>query len=139
MTSDAKFDPCLFPPQICIRNFSSTVTRCNISSHCYPLGIISRVVFRRSDTRTACHEHLALSVSNEINLAEGLDTGGVAVVPFPSRDGEKPAPSGRSNHVPLFLRNKLLPECQTLTPKNRRSYRRSSLPRWLVYMSVWSR
>lgn len=47
----------------------------------------------------ACHEHLTRSVSNEINLAWGVEGG------------------GRSNHVPLFLGNKLLPEFQTPDPE----------------------
>lgn len=58
--------------------------------------------FPRSLRTLVCHEHLTRSVSNEINLAGGK--GGVKLAP--------------SNHVPLFPRNKLLPEFQTLTPSS---------------------
>lgn len=53
-----------------------------------------------------CHEHLTRSVSNKINLAGGKGR----------REGWLLPPT--SNHVPLFPRNKPLPEFQTLTPSS---------------------
>lgn len=92
--------------------------------------IITTVAFfprwprRRKLARCPCHEHLASSSDNEINLARGCDQS-ETLPPTPFRPlslphgGRETSSFSRVQSRSAFSSDKLLPECQRLTPLRR--------------------
>lgn len=90
--------------------------------------IITTVAFfprwprRRKLARCPCHEHLASSSDNEINLARGCDqseTLPTFPTPFATPRWRETSSFSRVQSRSAFSSDKLLPECQRLTPLQR--------------------